>query len=149
MKLISLLFILSHLLAFDSKASGIVVDPRVNGVLRSYDLINKAGDFYRAILTNTELESCLIIDKVNLRDSKKGPRVLENLKYCSFKYKNKDYSLLPDKHQEVEILELAWEKSKLNFKMNYMSTEKSAALWELNCVIDPKKSKKEFSCDAV
>jgi len=126
-------------------ASSIVVDPRVNGVLRSYDLINAQGDFYRAILTNSELEPCLVIDKVNLR-SKKGPKVLQVSKFCTFVYKGKKYSLMPDKQQEVEVLEVIWEKSKLKFTMNFMPASKSASLWPLECKIDPKKTKKDFAC---
>ncbi len=143
MKFVSLLFFI--LFSRYAQATNVVVDPRVNGVLRSYDLIGAKGDFYRAILTNSELEPCLVIDKVNLRD-KKGPKVLEILKFCSFTYKGKKYSLSPDKQQEVEVLEVVWEKSKLKFTMNYMNAEKSASLWPLECKIDPRKPKKDFSC---
>ncbi len=147
MKFHSLVLAFSLLACLQSFASDIIVDPRVNGVLRSYDLLGASGDFYRVILTNTELEPCMIIDKVNLRDEKKGPRVLESFKFCSFEIKGKKYSLLPDQQQEVEILEVAWEKSKLKFSMNYTSTEKAAASRALHCLIDPKKSKKDFSCE--
>jgi len=138
-------FFIIMLLSHFTLAANVIVDPRVNGVLRSYDLIGPKGDFYRAILTNSKLEPCLVIDKVNLKD-KKGPKVLQIFKFCSFVYKGKKYSLLPNKHQEVEVLEVIWKKSKLKFTMNYMGIEKSASLLPLECTIDPSKPKLDFSC---
>jgi hypothetical protein len=97
--------------------------------------IRPNGDFYRAILFNSEADACLRIDTVNLR--KPGRSQIKGTgRYCSFEVGQTRYSLLRDRHQASDIGQPRWKNSALEFDLSYTPKGTAAPTLELSCTID-------------
>lgn len=128
------------------RARDIFVSPIVNSVIKSETVSEPSGDFFRAILVNSEIDACIYVDRVNLRKAK-DPKILETIKYCKFNFNGITLSLAPDKHQDSGVRNARWEKYILKFELSYVGNEMSASQIIFKCSIDPIKSKKEFNCN--
>jgi hypothetical protein len=139
-KSIILLFILPLI----ASGTEFVVDPRVKSVINSDEIVEPAGDYFRVVLLNSEVDACLRIDRINLRGPK--PTVKEQKRYCAFSLNKKIYSLLPDQHQDSDISSVAWKKFELNFNLSYVSTGTGASEMKLKCSVDPRQNQTDFFC---
>lgn len=128
------------------KARDIIVSPIVNSVIKSETVSDPSGDFFRAILVNSEIDACIYVDRVNLRKAK-DPKILETMKYCKFNFNGITLSLAPDKHRDSGVKNANWDKDILKIELSYVGNEISATQILFKCSIDPNKSKKEFTCN--
>jgi hypothetical protein len=121
------------------------IDLLVETLLSDESIINPAGDFFRAVLLNSEKDACVHIQRVNARASG-PPKILETKRYCNFTKGFDEYSLDTDQNQDSEINKLEWKNHILNFMMSYVAAKQAAPRLELQCTIEPGKTDTKFQC---
>src|ERR671912_697651 len=57
------------------------VDPRVKSVVSGSKTLEPTGDFFRAVLANSEYDACLRVERVNVRVPN-APRIKDSRRYC-------------------------------------------------------------------
>jgi hypothetical protein len=121
------------------------VGPLVQSVVGGSSTLEPEGDFFRAVIANSEYEPCLRVERVNTRVPNK-PRVKATRRYCSVMLGKERLSLDPEEHQEAEISNLSWKEFELSFDLSYVSTGQGASLQELRCTLDPRHARNTAQC---
>ena len=121
------------------------VGPLVQSVVGGSSTLEPEGDFFRAVIANSERESCLRVERVNTRVPNK-PRVKAARRYCSVMLGKERLSLDPEEHQEAEISNLSWKEFELSFDLSYVSTARGTRLQELRCTLDPRDARNTAQC---
>ena len=100
-----MLLLLFLLVASPSKAKGldslVYVGPIVNSVVVGSKTLEPEGDFFRAVLANSEYDPCLRVERVNVR-APNAPRVKASLRYCAVTFGKERLSLAASEQQEAE-----------------------------------------------
>ncbi len=121
------------------------VGPLVKSVVGRSKTIEPEGDFFRAVLANSEYDPCLRVERVNVRVPA-TPRVKETRKYCAFMLGKTELSLAPYAYQDAEISNLSWKEFELSFDLSYVSTGQGARLQELRCTLDARDARNAAHC---
>ena len=115
-----MLLLLFLLVASPSKAKGldslVYVGPIVNSVVVGSKTLEPEGDFFRAVLANSEYDPCLRVERVNVR-APNAPRVKASLRYCAVTFGKERLSLAASEQQEAELSNLSWKEFELSFDL--------------------------------
>jgi hypothetical protein len=121
------------------------VGPLVKSVVSGSKTLEPGGDFFRAVLANSEYDPCLRVERVNVR-APHAPTVQETRKYCAFTLGAEELKLAPEAAQEVEFSHLAWKGFDLSFALTYMAAVPGASAQELRCTLDPRQATNKIQC---
>jgi len=121
------------------------VGPLVKSVVGSSRTLEPEGDFFRAVLANSEYDPCLRVERVNVR-APGEPKVKETRKYCAFTLGAEELSLNPDAAQDVTLSGLSWQGFELRFALSYMAAAPGASEQELRCTLDPRQAQSTIQC---
>jgi hypothetical protein len=123
------------------------VGPLVQSVVAGSSTLEPEGDFFRAVLANSEYDSCLRVERINVRVPNK-PRVKTARRYCSVMLGKERLSLDPEEQQEAEISDLSWKEFELSFDLSYVTSGRGASLQDLRCTLDPRDARNTVQCAA-
>jgi hypothetical protein len=123
------------------------VGPQVKSVVSGSKTLEPAGDFFRAVLANSEYDACLRVERVNVRVPN-APSVKETRRYCAVTLGTARLSLVADEHQEAELSNLSWQSFELSFDLSYVGIGRGSSTQELRCTLDPRKARNTVQCVA-
>lgn len=123
------------------------VGPLVKSVVGNSRTLEPEGDFFRAVLANSEYDPCLRVERVNVR-APAVPQVKETRKYCAFTLGTEVLSLNPDAAQDVTISGLSWQGFELRFALSYTAAAPGASEQDLRCTLDPRQAQNTIPCTA-
>ena len=146
-----LLLLLFPLLAGASKPERVdrhlQVGPLVANVVSGSKTLEPEGDFFRAVLANSEYDACLRVERVNVRVPN-APRIKESRRYCAVTLGKARLSLAADDQQEAELSNLSWKEFELSFDLSYVATGRGSSRHELRCTLDPREARSTVQCAA-
>ena len=102
------------------------VGPLVASVVSGSKTLGPEGDFFRAVLANSEYDACLRVERVNVRVPN-APRIEESRRYCAVTLGKARLSLAADDPQEAELSNLSWKEFELSFDLSYVAAGRAPA----------------------
>jgi hypothetical protein len=105
------------------------------------------GDFFRAVLANSEYDACLRVERVNVRVPN-APRIKESRRYCAVTLGKARLSLAADDPQEAELSNLSWKEFELSFDLSYVASGPGSSRQELRCTLNPREARSTVQCAA-